>query len=114
MQEKENEADSEVAETFSRFNTADAVASEKQHALEKIHDDVLAIKLIDTGEHSRSVPSADEVLEKETIQKLEQVKNIVETNDSISTNIQTNIQRVYDCTSQLDIYGSMGATSYAG
>jgi len=102
MQEKENEADSEVAGTCSRFNTPDAVASAKQNALEKIHDDVLAIKLIDTGAQSRNVPSADEVLEKETIQKLEQVKIIVETNDSSLFSIETNIQRVYDCTSQLD------------
>lgn len=102
MQEKENEADSEVAETGSRFTTADADASEKQHTLDKIHDNVLAIKLIDTGAQSRNVASADEVLEKETIQKLEQVGGSVETNDSISTNIQTNIQRVHDSTSQLD------------
>jgi hypothetical protein len=102
MQEKENEADSEVAETGSRFTTADADASEKQHTLDKIHDNVLAIKLIDTGAQSRNVAFADEVLEKETIQKLEQVSGSVETNDSISTNIQTNIQRVHDSTSQLD------------
>jgi len=33
MQEKGNEADSEVAETGSRFTTADADASEKRHTL---------------------------------------------------------------------------------